>query len=253
MSDAAQAAEPAPIEPGPESPAAKRVLAIFAHPDDPEFTFAGTAARWASEGHEITYCIVTDGSGGSDDPAVTPEQLAATREAEQREACRILGVKDVIFMGRQDGTVVPDLDLRRDLVRIMRHVKPNIVVCGDPTVYWMGQEYINHPDHRAVAEAVLGAAFPAAGNRNYFPELLRDGLEPFKIKEIYLGSPKEPDTWIDITDFMDKKIEALRAHKSQLGDWDPDKEIREWAAADGQKHDPPVAYAEDFRYFKIEG
>jgi LmbE family N-acetylglucosaminyl deacetylase len=253
MSDSGQVAEPGPKESGPELPSAKRVLGIFAHPDDAEFTCAGTAARWASEGHQITYCIVTDGSGGSDDPAVTPEELARTREAEQREACRILGVKDVIFMGRQDGTIVPDLELRRDLVRIIRHVKPNVVICGDPTLFWVGQEYINHPDHRAVAEAALAALFPAAGNRNYFPELLKDGLEPFKIKEVYVGSPAIADTWIDITDFIDQKIEALRAHKSQLRDWDPEESIREWNAADGARHDPPVPYAEDFRYFKIEG
>jgi len=238
---------------GPESPQAQRILTIFPHPDDAEFTCGGTVARWAAEGREITFCIVTNGDRGSDDPAMTPALLAETRRREQLESARILGVQDVIFMGRQDGVVVPDLGLRRDLTRILRQVRPDIVVAGDPTSYWFGNEYINHPDHRAVAEAALAALFPSAGNRLYFPELLVEGLVPHKIKQVYITSPVDADTWIDISDFIDRKIEALRAHASQMGDWDPDEEIRKWNSGDGKRHDPPVEYAEDFRYFKIEG
>ncbi len=236
-----------------ESSEPKRILAIFPHPDDAEFSCGGTLARWAREGHEIVLCLVTDGASGSDDPEMTPARLASTRAEEQMDAARILGISDVIFLGRRDGTIVHDMDLRRDLTRVMRRCRPDIVVCSDPSVYWHGNEYINHPDHRATADAVLAAAFPSSGNRLYFPELLVEGLQPWKIREIYMASPGEADTWVDITDTIDLKIEALRAHACQMGDWDPGEMIREWAAADGAKSDPPVSYAEDFRHFKISG
>jgi LmbE family N-acetylglucosaminyl deacetylase len=238
---------------GPETPDAQRVVAIFAHPDDAEFSCGGTLARWADEGHSITLCIVTNGASGSDDPNMTPERLAETRAREQEASARILGIERVVNLRRQDGTVVPDLDLRRDITRVLREARPDVVITGDPSVYWMGNEYINHPDHRAVAEAALGAVFPAAGNRGYFPELLNEGLEPYKITQVYLASPGQADTWIDISKHIDRKIEALRAHASQMGDWDPNDQIREWNAEDGKQHDPPVEYAEDFRYFKISG
>jgi LmbE family N-acetylglucosaminyl deacetylase len=238
---------------GPESPEAERVLAIFPHPDDAEFSCGGTIARWASEGKAITLCIVTDGDRGSDDPEMTPALLGEIRHREQLDAARILGVKDVIFMGRQDGTIVHDLDLRRDLTRIARKVRPDVVITDDPSRYWFGNEYINHPDHRATAEAALAAAFPAAGNRLYFPELLVEGLEPYKIKQFYVSSPVDADTFVDISDHMDTKIKALRAHASQMGEWDPDETVRDWNSADGKRRNPPVAYAEDFKYFQTSG
>ncbi len=253
MTDKQQVVLDEDLAPGPESPEAPRVLVICAHPDDAEFVCGGTVARWAAEGHEVTFCLVTNGDKGSDDPAMTHARMQEIRRAEQARSAEILGVREVIWMGREDGVVVADLDLRRDLVRVMRQVRPDIVICGDPSVYWQGNEYINHPDHRAVAEAAMAALFPAAGNRLYFPELLEEGLEPYKITQIYVASPGQADTWIDITDFMEVKIDALRAHASQMGDWDPDGPIREWNAKDGAQHDPPVAYAEDFRYFKTSG
>ena len=124
-------------------------------------------------------------------------------------------------LNRPDGMVVPDLELRRDLVRVIREFRADVVVCQDPTNWFFGNEYINHPDHRAVATASVEAIFPAAGNRNYFPELLAEGLEPIKIKEVYISTASQADVWVDITEVMDRKIEALRQHKSQMGDWDP--------------------------------
>jgi LmbE family N-acetylglucosaminyl deacetylase len=253
MTERETAEAPAPITPGPELPEGKRVLAVFPHPDDAEFSCGGTMARWADAGNDITLCLVTDGDRGSDSPDITPLQLTETRKAEQCEAATILGIRDVLYLGRQDGTVVHDLDLRRDLTRVMRRVRPDIVICGDPSVYWHGSEYINHPDHRATADAVLAALFPSSGNRLYFPELLIEGLEPWKIHEVYLASPGQADTWVDITCVMDRKIEALRAHRCQMGEWDPAEMIREWAARDGKLHTPPVDYAEDYRYFRING
>ncbi|MER3438074.1 MAG: PIG-L family deacetylase [Chloroflexota bacterium] len=235
------------------TPPKKRVAVIMAHPDDAEFVCAGTVARWADEGHEIVYVIVTNGDKGTHDPSLTPEQLAEIRKREQREAARILGVKDVIFLDWPDGMVVPDLTLRRELVRVVRRVRPDIVISGDPTVYWVGTTYINHPDHRAVAEAALAALYPAAGNRNYFPELLDEGLEPHKITELYLYSATEANTFIDITPYLERKLAALRAHASQIGEWNPDEMIREWAREEGKRANPPVEYAESFNRFTPEG
>jgi LmbE family N-acetylglucosaminyl deacetylase len=184
---------------------------------------------------------------------MTPETLKATRRAEQLAANEILGIQHLVNLDRPDGMVVPDLDLRRDLVRVIRDFRAEVIVCGDPTVYFFGNEYINHPDHRAVATAAIDALFPAAGNRNYFPELLEEGLEPIKIKEVYISNSPEPNVWVDISDFMGRKVEALRQHTSQMGDWDPEPMLRKWSAEDGKKRTPPVDYAEDFRYMKIEG
>lgn len=240
------------IEPR-EFPLGKRVLLIFAHPDDMEFGCGGTAARWSDEGCEICLCVVTDGASGSDDPEMTPAKLAQTRKVEQLAANKLLGIGSLVNLDRPDGMVVPDLALRRDLVRVIRQFKADVIVCQDPAVYFYGNQYINHPDHRAVATAAIEALFPAAGNRNYFPELLEEGLEPIKIKEVYISNAREPDVWVDITNTMDRKIEALRQHKSQMGDWDPSPTLQKWAGEDGKKRTPPVDYAEDFRYMKIEG
>ena len=155
-------------------------------------------------------------------------------------------------MRREDGMLVPDLDLRRELVRVIRRLKPDIIISQDPTSWFVAREYINHPDHRAAGQAVLEAVFPAGRNHRMFPELLEEGLEPHRVDEVYVASSTDSDTWIDITDYMDLKIEALRAHASQMGDWDPGEAVREWNGEDGKKHDPPVEYAEDYRYFKLD-
>jgi LmbE family N-acetylglucosaminyl deacetylase len=235
------------------APAAQKRIAVFmAHPDDPDFICAGTCARWAAEGHHIVYVIITNGDKGSDDRAVTGPQLVEIREREQREAAAILGVAEVIFMGEEDGMLVPDLVLRKKLVRLIRTIKPDVVVCQDPTSWFVGQEYINHPDHRAAGQATLEAVFPAARNHRVFPELLAEGLEPQRVEEVYVAGAKEADTRIDISPYMDLKIKALRAHVSQLSDWDLEEPIRQWAREDGKRADPPVEYAEDFRYFKLD-
>jgi LmbE family N-acetylglucosaminyl deacetylase len=235
------------------APERKKIAVIMAHPDDPDFSCAGTVAKWTDEGHEVVYVLLTNGDKGSHDPAMTPERLVELREEEQRAAAAIVGVKEVVFLRHPDGMLVADLDLRREVVRVIRRLKPTTVVCGDPTVYYYAPVYINHPDHRAAAEVVLAALYPAAGNRNYFPELLAEGLEPHKVKELYISGSPQADTFVDITNYLDRKIAALRAHASQMGDWDPAEPIREWAAGDGKRANPPVEYAEDFLYFTPEG
>ena len=247
MVTAAQAAAPEAEPTGP-----KRVAVVIAHPDDAEFDCAGTVARWTAEGHEVVYVLLTSGDKGSSDPAMTPERLAATRETEQRDACAILGVHDVVFLRHPDGTLVPDLALRRDLVRVIRRLKPDVVICQDPTVRWVDQSYLNHPDHRAAGEATLDAVYPAARDRMTFPELLADGLEPHKVREVYLAGAKEPDVWIDITAHLETKLAALRAHVSQIGDWDFAPEIRDWARETAAKHEGAGDYAESFKYFKLD-
>lgn len=234
------------------TPTQKRVAVIMAHPDDADFSCAGTCAKWAAEGHHITFVVITNGDKGSDDRDLPGEELARIREAEQRAAATILGVQDVVYMRQPDGMLVPNLELRREIVRVIRRLKPDVIICQDPTQWFVGREYINHPDHRAAGQATLEAVFPAARNHRMFPELLDEGLEPHRVEEVYVATSRESDTWIDITPYMDLKIQALRAHVSQMGDWDPDEPVRNWNREDGKRHEPPVEYAEDFRYFKLD-
>jgi LmbE family N-acetylglucosaminyl deacetylase len=228
-----------------------RILGIFAHPDDAEFTVAGSVALWASQGAQITYVVVTDGGAGSNDPSQSRAELACLRQAEQTAACALLGVQEVLFLGYPDGILEPTLDLRRDLTRIIRRLKPDRVVCGDPSVLFYGDGYINHPDHRAAAEAALYAVFPSAPTRPIFPELLAEGLEPHQVKEVYMMSDSaRVNAYVDITSTIERKIEALRCHKSQVdpgdGQW-----LRGWAAEAGKAAGMP--YAEAYRVMKLVG
>lgn len=229
-----------------------RVAVIVAHPDDAEFGSAGTVARWAAEGRHITYVLLTSGDKGSADPAVTPEMLVATREAEQRAACEVLGVKDVVFLRRSDATLVPDLDLRRELTRVIRQLRPDVVICQDPTVQFVGTGYLNHPDHRAAGQATLDAIYPSARDRMTFPELLAEGLEPHKVREVYVGGTDAANIWIDTTDYFDVKVAALKAHASQVGDWDVAPMIREWSARTAQEHPGHGELAEGYRYLRLD-
>jgi len=225
----------------------KKVMVVLAHPDDPEFFCGGTVARWAAEGKEIVYVLATRGDKGSDDPAMTPERLAELREMEQRAAAAVLGVREVIFMGYRDGELMPDLRLRRDITRLIRQVRPDIVITCDPTTRYFGSGYINHPDHRAIGDATLDAVFPSARDRLAFIELWRDeGLEPHKVREVYISGSLEPNEKVDITDYIEKKIAALREHKSQIKD--PAglaQRIRERSSQNGNEAAP--SYVEEFR------
>lgn len=199
----------------------ERVMGIFAHPDDPEFFSGATFARWAAKGAHITFVVATSGDKGSDDPEMTHEKLAQIREAEERNAAAALGVQEVIFLRYPDGELQPTLELRRDLTRLIRLKKPDTVVTCDPTVFWYGTGYINHPDHRAIGVATLEAVFPTARDRLNFIELERDeGLETHKVRNIYISGASEPTTRVDVTDHIETKIKALREHKSQIKDMD---------------------------------
>ncbi|NJK79811.1 MAG: PIG-L family deacetylase [Chloroflexaceae bacterium] len=226
----------------------KRVLVVVAHPDDIDFGVAGSVARWVGEGAEVTYCIITNGAAGSNDPATDLRELVRTREQEQRAAAAVVGVRDVRFLGYQDGVLQPTLELRRDITRIIREVQPDRVVTQDPTTVFASDSYINHPDHRAAGEATLYAVFPSAETRPVFPELLAEGLEPHHVNELYLNLTLNPNTAIDISEVIDRKMEALLCHTSQntaeAADW-----LRERNAEAGKAYD--YAYAEVFRVMRF--
>jgi len=233
----------------------QRVLIVMAHPDDGEFGSGGTLARWAAEGRDIYYCLITDGQAGDQgDKEITSEQLAAKRQVEAQDAANALGVQHpVIFLHYQDSRLETTLQLRSDIARGIRRVKPDVVICQDPTRYWSGQGYINHPDHRIAGEATLGAIIPVAGTRLAFPELAAEGLETHEVKEVYISGTSEPDRWVDISGYLEQKAAALKAHKSQMRDWDPTDMVREWAketANSARKHGHEMEYAEAYKYIK---
>ncbi|MBE0409011.1 MAG: PIG-L family deacetylase [Anaerolineales bacterium] len=220
-------------------------LIIVAHPDDAEFSCAGTVARWVKAGSRILYVLCTSGEVGISEPGMTRERAIEIREAEQMAAAEVVGVKQVVFLREPDGLLQPTLELRKKLVREIRRFKPEVVVCGDPTIVWAGNEYINHPDHRAAATAALDATFPAAGQPNLFEELADEGYFAFKPRKVYVTGWQQTDLFVNIEETIDLKIAALRAHQSQMKDWDPEPRIKEWAAMRGQGKE--MAYAESFR------
>lgn len=226
----------------------KSAMSIHAHPDDQDFTVAGTLAKWARHGCQIVSVIVTSGDAGSNDPAkeaAYKPRLAALREGEQSAANQVLGVKETIFLHYPDGEVVPSIALRKDLTRLIRRYKPEVVVTGDPTAWFYGSDYINHPDHRAAAEAAAYAVFPSAGTRMIFTELLEEGLQPHDVKRLYVHGNAKPDTWIDISETIEVKIEALKKHLSQKDTHEVDARMREWAEEEGKGKG--LKYAESFR------
>ena len=196
----------------------QKILVILAHPDDPEFFCGGTLARWARAGHTIHYFLLTCGDKGFEDPDAPAEQICAIRHAEQQAAAAAIGAREVRFLDLEDGYLVPSLELRREVVRAIRQEKPDVLVTCDPTRLYAG-ERINHPDHRAAGQVVLDAVFPAAGNAHFFPELRQDeGLEPHAPREVWISLAESPTVTLDITDTWPVKLQALKEHKSQIGD-----------------------------------
>ncbi len=221
-------------------------MAIVAHPDDIEFGSAGTLARWAKAGARISYVLCTSGDVGIADPGMTRAQATEIREAEAREAARIAGAAEIIFLREPDGMLQATLDLRKKLVREIRRFRPEVILTNDPTVIIAGADYINHPDHRAASLAALDATFPAAGQPNLFEELAEEGLTAHKPRKVYIGVwGDNADVFVNIEETIDIKIEALRAHKSQMGEWDPGPSIKEWAA--GAAKGKEMAYAEAYK------
>jgi LmbE family N-acetylglucosaminyl deacetylase len=194
----------------------KQILVITAHPDDVDFSAAGTIARWTDAGIKVSYCVVTNGDAGGFDPSVPRDEIPGIRQAEQTAAAGVVGVSDVRFLGYPDGRVEATIALRRDLARVIRQVRPDRVLCPTPERNYVRMPP-SHPDHRAVGSAALDAVYPDARNPFTFPELLgQEGLEAWTVREVWLSS-FAPNHYVDVTDTFDRKVAALRAHQSQTG------------------------------------
>ncbi len=217
MSEASQK-KVADLATAPDAWAApQHILVVLAHPDDPEFFCGATIARWARAGHDISYSLLTCGDKGTKDRSLESDTLCCLRQGEQRAAAAVLGVKRVSFLGYPDGYLVADLDLRRDITRLIRQERPDVLVTCDPTVLFTSSGTLNHPDHRAAGQATLDAVFPAARDHLHFIELWRDELlEPHIVREVWVSGAVEPNVTLDVTDTWEVKINALYEHKSQV-------------------------------------
>lgn len=226
-------------------PGGERILVVIAHPDDAESFCGGTMARLAAEGRAIHYLVLTRGEKGSDDPAMTPEHLSIIREEEQRQAAQILGVQAVTFLeGYQDGTIEPTLALRQELTLRVRGWRPEVVFTFDP---W--KRYEIHPDHRAVGMCTFDAIAAARGRMDY-PEQLRGGVTAHKVSQVYFFNTDQPNHWVDISEVLDKKIEARCSHVSQVQSANhPSGYLRRWAAEAGAASG--YAFAEAFHYYGL--
>lgn len=228
-----------------ESP--RNILVVLAHPDDPEFFLGATIARWGTAGHKVSYCLLTRGDKGTNDPEADPLKLMELREKEEYAAAGILGVNQIDFLDFQDGYLVPTLDARKAVVREIRKHRPDILVSCDPTNLFPNPNYINHPDHRAAGQIALDAVFPAAGNPMFFRELMdEEGLAPHSVEEVWLSLTSQPNVTIDVTEFWGTKIRSLYEHKSQIGDKDAFTQRMKSRFVEGTTADNP-RYEDNFR------
>ena len=230
---------------------AKNILVILAHPDDPEFFCGASLARWARAGHQIVYLLMTCGDKGfnpATHPEMTPEKLCGIRHTEQLNAAKVIGAKAVYFLDHADGYLIPNLELRREIVREIRRHKPDILVTCDPQNLF-AQYGINHPDHRACGQVTLDAVFPAAGNPVYFPELIKEGFSPHMPKEIWCSLTSQPNVTLDVTDTWETKIKAILEHKTQIPDVSKLLERMKSRRTDDSTDENP-RYEEKFRVVK---
>jgi len=232
-----------------------RLLVVMAHPDDGEFMCGGALAQWTRRGYDLYYCLMTNGDCGSSDPEMTSEKLVPIRRNESQLASdRLGGTHPVIFLNHVDSQLLPTIDARRDVTRVIRQIQPEIVVTQDPTTYYSGQGYINHPDHRMVGEITFAAIMPSASTRLIFPELLAEGLEPYKVKELYLTNTHNPDRWLELAqEDLTRQVEALQSHQSQISG-DPTERIEANARADAAEarlHGHDFTFADSFKFFRF--
>ena len=222
-------------------------LVLFAHPDDAEYMCGGTVARWAAEGTAVHYVVITDGSAGDNRPGAVRAETAVVREREQRAAAEVLGVRSVTFLGFRDGELEVNLATRRAACREVRRLRPDVVVAPDPRRWWSGTGYVNHADHRAAGELAMCAVMPDAPTRPQFPELLDEGLEPFAVANLWIGT-EDADTHVDITATLETKLAALARHESQGG-----ADAATWVRQRAHDVGAPVGLeaAEGFRAFVL--
>lgn len=227
----------------------KIILAVGAHPDDIDIGYSGSIAKWIQEGAEAYYLVLTDGSKGSENPHITNQELTKLRKAEQEKAANLLGVQKVIFLDFIDGELENTPSLRKQIIKIIRQIKPTTVICSDPTFYYdENRHFINHPDHRIAGEATVDCVYPFARNARTFPELLAEGLESHVVEELLLTSFTKANYFIDISETIDRKIAAISAHKSQFNDIKKFTEmIKQMSTIMGKKAKPKkLKYAEGF-------
>ena len=192
-------------------------MVVIAHADDAEYGCSGTVAKLCAEGWDMTYVLCTDGSKGSSDREISEKELSKARRVEQINAGKVIGLRDVAFLGYPDSYLEPTLSLRKDIAREIRRYKPDVVICQYPLRTLDGGWGVGHPDHLAAGEAALAAVFPTARDHMTFPELLEEGFEPHKVAEVWITGHPEPDVFIDVTDHMETAVKALAEHKSQTG------------------------------------
>ena len=215
--------------------AIERILFVTAHPDDLDFGAGGTIAQWTAKGIKVSYCICTNGDQGGEDPDVPREEMPKIRQKEQRDAGAALGVTDITFLNYRDGWLEPTIELRKAIVREIRKTRPQRMVIQSPERNW-DRLFASHPDHMAAGEAAIQAVYPDSRNAFAFEDLLKEeGLEPWKVLEVWVMSHNSPDHYVDITDTFDKKMKALHAHVSQTAH-NPEMEnmVRAWAERNAQ-------------------
>jgi LmbE family N-acetylglucosaminyl deacetylase len=228
-----------------------RFMVIVAHPDDADFGPAATAARWIDAGSQGWLVCCTSGDQGGEDPDADPLALAADREAEQRAAVAVVGYAGVTFLHQPDGALANDLALREQLVREIRTFRPDVVMASDPEVVFYHDGGVNHTDHRAAGLAAVDAVYPAARNPMAFPNLARSGLAAHRVRRLYLFWSERSNVWVDVTATLERKVEALRAHGSQIHDFEGlAGRIRSWATDEGARIG--VAAAEGLRLVIID-
>jgi LmbE family N-acetylglucosaminyl deacetylase len=212
----------------------KRILVVMAHPDDCDFGAGGTIALWTKKGIEVSYCIVTNGDQGGEASEFSLEDMAKVRQREQREAGKVLGVSQVTYLNYRDGSLVPTLELRKEIVREIRRAKPDRMVVQSPERNWE-RIFASHPDHLAAGEAAIQAVYPDARNPYAFTDLIESGFEPWRVRELWITGSPQPNHFVDITETFSKKMDALKAHVSQTAH-NPELEsmVRSWGEKNGE-------------------
>jgi LmbE family N-acetylglucosaminyl deacetylase len=222
----------------------ERALVVISHPDDAEFGAAAAIAQLTRAGVRVDYVVTTDGSKGTEDPAVTPHELAATRAAEQRTAADLLGVGEIVHLNNPDGYLSPTLELRRDITRQIRRFRPDLVITQNPQRRLDHNPYIGHPDHLATGEATLASVYPAARDHLHFPELwTEEHLEPWKVRQVLLTGVEQPNLWLDVSDTFELGLAAILAHASQVNPDEVTERVRERARLEGEPQGIGLAQA----------
>ena len=238
-------------EPVPRDGGTGPALAIFAHPDDAEIAAGGTLAKWAAAGREVHLLVLTNGDRGSQDRDLPREELARIRGEETVEGARVMGLASATVLDVPDGDLANDAEIRAEVVRTIRRVRPTAVVSCDPTAWFFDNRYYNHSDHRTAGVIALDAVYPGAGNPHYFTDHFDEGLEPHDVPRMWLGWTLEPNHHEDITGFLDAKVNALAAHASQLAEGIVffEDELAKEAAAAGERIG--ARHAEAFRVLDL--